>query len=393
MRVAYVCLDAGVPVFGRKGCSIHVQDVVRAFRKLGAEVSLFAAQVGGQSPSDMTSVSVNQLSVYDKTDRKHHEASALAANKQITEMLDREGRFDLVYERYSLWSYATMEWARIQGIPGVLEVNAPLIEEQSRHRELNNRASAEEVAARVFGSAQTLIAVSEEVANYLERFPTAIGHVHVVPNGVNVDCFPVTTHPTVPTPEGAFTIGFLGTLKPWHGLPVLVEAFALVHEQYPNTRLLIVGDGREREKLLADLRARNLEKFAVLTGAVDHDDVPGVLASMDVAVAPYPAKSDFYFSPLKVYEYMAAGLPVVASRCGQLSSVINHGESGLLCEPGSASSLAKAICQLINDAALRDRLGRNARTSVERNHTWTVSLDRILSAASVVPNCAEVVCI
>src|SRR5262249_53202779 len=83
--------------------------------------------------------------------------------------------------------------------------------------------------------------------------------------------------------------------------------------------LLIVGDGPERPRLEADLCARGLRELTQFTGSVDSDEVPGLLASMEVAVAPYPKLASFYFSPLKVYEYMAAGLPIVASRIGQLA--------------------------------------------------------------------------
>jgi glycosyltransferase involved in cell wall biosynthesis len=383
MRVAYVSMDAGVPVYGRKGCSVHAQEIIRALLKLGASVDLFAARVGGEAPADLASVRLHRLPAYAKTDAGAREACALAANRDLREMLEREGPFDLVYERYSLWSYAAMEWAREQGAPGALEVNAPLIEEQAAHRGLVNRHKAEEVAARVFAAARAIVAVSAEVARYVETFPSARGRVHVVPNGVNAERFEAHAQPTSPAPPGVFTVGFLGTLKPWHGLPTLAEAFALLHRQRPNTRLLVVGDGTERESFCADLKRRGVEQAAHLTGAVEPREAPGLLASMDVGVAPYADAPGFYFSPLKVYEYMAAELPVVASRVGQLASLIRDGETGLLCEPGDAVSLASTIAALIDDAPLRREIGRAARAHVLRRHTWDAAARRILDAASL----------
>ncbi len=96
----------------------------------------------------------------------------------------------------------------------------------------------------------------------------------------------------------------------------MVEAFALLHARQPHTRLLIVGDGPEFEKLVADVTVRGLANATHFTGSVPSGEVAGLLAAMDVAVAPYPNLPQFYFSPLKVYEYMAGGLPVVASRIG-----------------------------------------------------------------------------
>src|SRR5262249_52500974 len=160
--------------------------------------------------------------------------------------------------------------------------------------------------------------------------------------------------------SGIFTVGFVGTLKAWHGLSILVNAFDALHKQHFATRLLIVGDGPEREKLASDLAQRGLVKAAEFTGAVAPGEIPGLLASMDVAFAPYPPLANFYFSPLKVYEYMAAGLPVVASRLGQLQSLIEPEVDGLLVPPGDSAALAAALERLLKDSALRARLGRSA---------------------------------
>src|SRR6266478_1027903 len=144
----------------------------------------------------------------------------------------------------------------------------------------------------------------------------------------------------------------------------MTGAFAQDFDRAPNARLLIVGDGTEKEKLLGDLSSRNLLEQAHFTGAIAHTDVPGLLASMDAAVAPYPDLADFYFSPLKVYEYMAAGLPVVASRVGQLAQLIRHEDNGLLYPPSDTAALAAALERLRREPALRQRLGRAARELV-----------------------------
>jgi len=102
---------------------------------------------------------------------------------------------------------------------------------------------------------------------------------------------------------------------------------------------------------------------------------------MDVGVAPYPQKSEFYFSPLKVYEYMAAGLAVVASRIGQLSELIEDGTNGLLCPPGDALALAAAIDRLRRDPELRLSLGNAARRAVLREHTWEAVVRQVIDLA------------
>ncbi|MBE0480631.1 MAG: glycosyltransferase family 4 protein [Dehalococcoidia bacterium] len=384
MRIAYVCADPGVPVLGRKGCSIHVQEIIRAFQAHGARVDLFAMSRGGIPAADLGKAVLYQIGVSPTGTAGEREAEAYKANSCLKTMLQREGPFNLVYERYSLWSYAGMEYARDTRTPGVLEVNAPLIEEQATHRVLVNRALAEDVAARVFSAARAIIAVSREVASYLDRYEAARGRVRVVPNGVNAGRFREDTRPSLPARPGVFTVGFVGTLKPWHGLPVLVKAFALFHKRHPGTRLLIVGDGTGRDHLLEELSAHGLIKCTHRTGAVPPEDVPGLLASMDVAVCPYQ-QQDFYFSPLKVYEYMAAGLPVVTSGIGQLEELVENHATGLVVPPDDITALAEALSRLLVDPELRKKLGQAGRAAVLRDHTWNGIAGKILDIAGIDP--------
>jgi glycosyltransferase involved in cell wall biosynthesis len=382
MRVGYICADPEVPVFGRKACSIHVQEVIRMLIRRGVEVDLFAMRLDGSPPSDLTALRIHMLPAPPNGDLEARERAALLANDTLYEMLDRAGSFDLIYERYSLWSYSGMQYAYEHGTPGLLEVNAPLIEEQVAHQNLAGRCAAERVAGRVFGAAAALLAASEQIAAYLERFPAARGRVHIVPNGVDPKRFPVRPHPRA---AGGFTIGFVGSLKSWRGLPILLRAFARLREVDSDARLLIVGDGVERESIEVDLARRGLRAAAHFTGAVDPGVVPGLLAEMDVAVASYPQHPNFYCSPLNVYEYMAAGLPVVASRIGQLDGLIEHGRTGLLCPPGDAGALADALTWLSYDSYLRAMLGRAARTAVLRAHTWDTVIERVLRIAGTAP--------
>ncbi len=385
MRIAYVSADGGVPVFGRKGCSVHVQAMLSAITRLGHRVELFTTRPGEEArPALLSGLPVHHLPLAPRRQDRPAVHTALAVNHAIRPALQERGPFDLVYERYSLWSYAAMDWAAREGIPSVLEVNAPLIDEQARHRGLADRPAAERVAARVFGCAAVLAAVSDEVGQYLVRFGAPAARIHVVPNAVDPARF-ARVKPAEPARRDDFTVGFLGTLKPWHGLPVLLEAFARLARWLPAARLLLVGDGPERERIETRALELGVADRVVLVGAVPPEAVPGWLAAMDCAVAPYEDLAGFYFSPLKVYEYMAAGIPVVASAVGQLRSLLTHGETALMVRPGDSADLAAALRRLAMEPRLRGRLGAAARAQVLRHHTWDAAASRVLALASAHP--------
>ena len=377
-HIAYVSADRGVPVFGRKGCSIHTQEVLRALIRQGAQIDLFASNIEGEPSPGLEKVRIHSLPRPPKGDPGTRELASLASNEDLSVALKIAGPFDFIYERYSLWSYAGMESAREHGIPGLLEVNAPLIEEQAEYRVLIDRAAAEGVAERVFSAASNLLPVSDEVATYLGRFPGTRGKIQVLPNGVSPERFPLGLQPKSPARSGVFTVGFVGTLKVWHGVEILMEAFAQLHARHPATRLLIVGHGPEYEALTTAAAARGLQDVIHFTGGVDAAEVPAWLASMNVAVAPYPPLAHFYFSPLKVYEYMASRLPVVVSRIGQLEKIIKSDVNGLLVPPGDAVALAAALERLLMDPEFGQRLGEAGRATILSEYTWDQAARRIL---------------
>ncbi|MDQ3382955.1 MAG: glycosyltransferase family 4 protein, partial [Actinomycetota bacterium] len=336
IRVAYLCADPGVPVFGAKGASVHVQEIIRAWQARGAQVTLYCTRTGDLVPADLTGVRVVRVPVdggdptLDKQQRtavrEHHQARAAS---ELADRVVADGA-DIVYERYSLFSTALAEVTRRLGVPGILEVNAPLIEEQRDHRQLVDEPAAAQALQVQVAAAASVCCVSQPVADWVRRragIPAGDPRVVVTPNGVNTD----RIGPVGPAGDGPATVLFVGTLKPWHGVDVLLRAAALATRPW---RLRIVGDGPQAGAL--DVQADRLGLHVDFRGAVAPERVPAALAGASVAVAPYPALTGSdaqYFSPLKIYEYAAAALPVVASQVGQVPRIVRHGRTGLLVPP------------------------------------------------------------
>ncbi len=380
MRVAYVCADAGVPVFGTKGCSVHVQEIIKQFLRSSNHVTLYAVRSGGANCWQSPDFHCEEFPIGTANTTSDRELLQLQAAQQIATRL-ATNKVDLVYERYSLWSCESIVQAKGLGIPTILEVNAPLIEEQQQHRDLVGRAEAVSIRDRAFLDATCIVAVSEAVAAYVrDHLPLAERtKVHVVANGVDTERFSPNVPPHSPNPQ--FTVGFLGTLKPWHGLESLIAAFQLAHQKRPEMILRIIGDGPLRDTLEQQIEndMPSLRTNVQWVGAVHPHDVPGHLAALDVAVAPYVETSNFYFSPLKVYEYMASGLAVVASAIGQLETVLDHDQNGLLYKPGDIQQLADCLCRLAGQPALVSRLGIEARRTAIERHSWRHTLEVILA--------------
>ena len=386
LRVAYVCTDPGIPVFGSKGASIHVQEVLRTLIREGHRPTLFTPRTGGEPVGGLEGLPVVALPPVPGNTPAEREARARLHDIHLPAALERAGPFDLVYQRYALWSDGGMRYAADRGIPGVLEVNAPLVAEQALHRTLVDREGAEAMTASAFRTARVLVAVSAGVAEWIRSLTPHPQRVHVVPNGVDPSRFP----PRSPDddPRAPFTIGFVGTLKAWHGVPLLLEVLERLLRRDPEGyRLLVVGDGPQRSTLEERVLERGLNRCVTFAGAVPPQQVPALLATMDVAVAPYPEPGveGFYFSPLKIFEYLAAGVPTVASRLGQIEEVVTHGVHGLLVTPGDVGALAEAIQRLRADASLRRTLSREGRRRILEEHGWDRVVARILSLAFPAP--------
>ena len=379
MRILYLNADPGVPVLGHKGASVHVRELTRALARRGAEVVVAAPRIApeGDTLDDAATLAAIAPVLPTRLLDASAVREAMAAQEAQVVALVREQRIDAVYERFSLLSDAGTRAAARAGVPHVLEVNAPLREEALRFRTLPHAELAETVECSVLTATSRVLAVSEPVAAHVIALCADATAVEVLPNGVRTDV-PLA----VPGADPAtFTVGFAGSLKPWHGVEVLVEAVARVADVVDGLRVEVAGHGPVAEALatapLPEGRLRML-------GALPHREVLERMATWDVGAAPYLPMEDFYFSPLKVLEYMAARLCTVASALGDLPALLGYGSRGVLVAPGDAADLARALVTLAGDPAGAARRGAAAREHVVEHRGWDVNAERVLDALGAV---------
>jgi glycosyltransferase involved in cell wall biosynthesis len=403
MKILYLCFDPGIDLSGVKGASIHVRSFVRALTELGHEVVVVGTKVSApESFETLTGATVLRAPLTLRNRRLHRElksgnrflALGLSRGRDLVRAFHNSEFFrvadectsrllpSFIYERYSLWGTAGQRLARKHSIPLVLEVNSPLTYEEEKYRGGSFFPSlARWAERRTWRRADLLVAVSQALCNHFEEAGVKTQKVKILPNAVDTGLFrPEVDDSTLRSrlkPDGRFVVGFVGSFKAWHGVDFLLEAFKRLRGNDASYHLLLVGDGPMRAKLDEETRRLGLQEAVTLVGNVPHEEVPHYLALMDVAVAPYPALDDFYFSPLKLYEYMAGSRAVAASRIGQVAEVIADGLTGLLYEPGNEEALIGCIRRLRADEGLRRELGQNARMACAKN-TWRQNAERVV---------------
>ncbi|MGD0722553.1 MAG: glycosyltransferase family 4 protein [Roseiarcus sp.] len=296
----------------------------------------------------------------------------------------------LVYQRHSVhgWAGAALAWRR--GLPLVLEYNGPEVW-VARYwaRPLRHPALAERIERIGLAAADCVTVVSEPLRARLLAQGVADRRILVNPNGVDLTRFTPALGGAAVRARfglgGRIVIGFIGTFGPWHGVETLAEAFARLLARRPDlqasVRLLLIGDGDRLPAARALLARAGRLGEATLTGMVAQSEGPPHLAACDILALPTvlnPDGSPFFGSPTKLFEYMAMGRAIVASRLGQAAEVLEDGESALLVPPGDADGLARALARVVDDGALRGRLGAAARAQAEARHGWGANVERLL---------------
>ena len=284
----------------------------------------------------------------------------------------------LIYQRYSMNNLAGALLSERWQVPLVLEVNGSEVKWRREWARLQFGGLAEATERFILQRSARIGAVSDNVARDLGPAGAPANRVRVVPNGVEVARFADAPAAPLPFSEGAFVVGFAGLFYPWHGVHILAEAFVLLRRERPAARLVLVGDGEERETAARVLDGAGATEDALFTGLVSRDAIPGYLAALDVLVSPHVPNDDFIGSPIKIWEYMASGRAIVASDVAQMGQVLEHGKTALIVPAGDPQALADALGRLHDSPELRTRFGEAARAEAVAEHSWEERLETLL---------------
>ena len=273
--------------------------------------------------------------------------------------------------------------AKLKKIPFVWQLDSPLFEkEEFSERKILFPSFLNFLEVKTNQWADALTAMSSSAKDHFVKKGVPAEKIFVAPNGANPEKFsPEVSSKRVREKfglEGKLVIGFSGGFSIWHGIDSLLESVPTLVDYHPDVRFMLVG-GPESGAYADKIKPPYADKV-IFTGRVSYREVPEYLAAMDILVAPYPPIQFFYFSPLKIFEYMAMAKPVVAPRQGQLAELITDGENGFLYEPGNRTEMLDKIKKLLSDGGLRKRLGEKARKTIVENYTWSDNAQKALDA-------------
>jgi glycosyltransferase involved in cell wall biosynthesis len=361
----------------RDGQSVHVEELIAAFRQAGHEVRVVgpgfydAGDFGGESRVVARLRALLPAAL--------HEVAELAYNVPAYRRLRhacREFQPDLIYERYNLYYLAGAWLSRRHGVPLYLEVNAPIAEERARYSGLRLKRLARALQRWVWRSAARVLTVTDVLGRMVSAEGVGSSRVEVIPNGIDPRRF--ASLPARPAGGTPLVLGFVGFVRSWHGLDAVISAMA-ADDASAALRLVVVGDGPARAELESLTATLGIGDRVSFTGLAARDAVPELVAGFDIALQP---KVVAYASPLKVFEYMAAGRAIVAPDQPNIREILTDGETALLFDPVDSGSVWRAIQRLVADPDLRRRLGEAARAEIaRRDYTWGRNAERIVAMA------------
>ena len=376
MRILYSAIDQSVPA--AHGGSVHVTAVAEGLAELGHEVHVLV------SPGDEGVVPSGRAHWFALPPPLGSRRLRLLRARAVISRA-RHFRPDAVIERYYNFGGEGILAAADVGALAVLEVNAPVVDHPGSLKGKVDRALIVEPMRRwrdwQCRRADVIVTPSAKI------IPADVPVEKILRTewGADTDLFRPDAPGTPPLTknESDIVAVFSGAFRAWHGAVHLVDAIRRLRARgRHNFKALLVGDGPELPRVRD--AAAGLDGIT-LVGAVPHTAVPAFLAAADIGVAPFdvaahPSLShEFHWSPLKIFEYMASGLPVVAPRIERLAAIVRDGNEGLLYDASNPDALADALDRL-SDPLVRQTLGAAARSRAIDEFSWSSHCGRLDTA-------------
>ena len=375
------------------GQAVHVRELIRALRAAGHRVDE-CALVPKANDAPVPAPAVETVSGRGSAPRGFWQRLSLprAAVEVLEVLYNQKGRAmlraaaramrpDFVYERHALHCRAGLDVARELGVPLLLEVNSPMVLEMQRLGKLRLAARATRTERRVLGGADAVLAVTQVLADMLVEAGAPRDRVHVIGNGAVPERYgeverraAAEVRARLQLPEQAFALGFVGYMRPWHRLDLVLEV--MQRPELAQLVLVLMGEGPALEPLLAAARERGLGERVRAVGVVPPSLLPAHVMACDGALIP---AINEYASPLKLFDSLAAGVPTLAPDQPNLRENVRDGENGLLFAPGDVDDLFAKLCRLVGDRAFSRRLGEAGRESLAANRwTWAGNAERVV---------------
>jgi glycosyltransferase involved in cell wall biosynthesis len=382
MKISYLAI---IDITAEAAQTRHVFEVCENWCRLGQEVTLFVPHVAGK-PSQRLSTKVVKVGTFGL---KRSFLLNLFYNWfcifYLLKQLYLNG-IDVVYTRHSSLDFISMLFLKIFGIKYVSEINGLDSEQKRLYGVASWKVQVSEWLNGIcYALANSLIAVTVEIQDFIRRrYPGVSSKVHVVSNGANTEISrPMSKDYSCGqlglNRENTYLI-FVGSLMKWHGLENATEALGMLKGRFEGLKLIIVGEGPEKPHIQDIAERKGLEKDIIFAGKVRYDEVPLYVGASSVCLAPFNRERNDVtgLSPLKIFEYMACGKPVVTTRVGGLDRLIEKHDCGVAVRAEDIEALVKAISELLLDPSLAEYYGKNGREAVVKYYSWGRISERIL---------------
>ncbi len=391
MKILYYSPHPQLSMSAPTGYGTHMREMISAWQRMGIEVeALIGADlhkntvvISAESPkrrfSSVKAVIPGLIweSVRDVSLQKFDAKMGAKLEEMIATFQP-----DFVYERVAYLQNSGIRTTRKMGVKHVAEINAPYPGERiSFSGKSLLLGKARKVEKEILKHSQGISVVSSALKNYLMKIrPDSASKISVIPNAVNPTESQSNSLRTAELREkyqlgNKLVVGFVGSMFPYHGVDILIQAFAKLSvddqvegREERKVHLLIVGEGailNDLKRLATDL---GIGENVTFTGSVNHGEIYEYIDLMDITVMP---KSNWYGSPVKIFEYALLKKPVIAPDVTPVRDVMTEKE-GVLVQPDIAA-FSKALVDLIDHPQKRKTLGMNWNAKVLEKYTWDAS--------------------